>query len=135
MASVMPAAIARQNQNWSLIQYLRVMYYFGFLPFAWVSEKEPKYFEIKFTISIWKTVTMLVLDMVLALLIPTYFYLFSILNVNPNISPKEVFSPSYFLAMNDGVVTTSLSQFAYIFSMMLGAWTISFTGKSIFLLI
>ena len=120
------------NQNWSLITFIKVMYWFGYLPFSWVSEKDPEYSEIKFRISSIKTCIMLIVDLLLAMLIPLYFYLFNVLNVDPDFNPKQYLNPKFYIDMNDGIVTSAMSQMIYVNILVVGAWAFSFTGLSIF---
>ena len=117
-------------QNWSLITFIKVMYWFGYLPFSWVSEKDPEYFEIKFRISSTKTCIMLIVDLLLAMLIPLYFYLFNVLNVDPDFNPKQYLNPKFYI--DDGIVTSAMSQMIYLNILVVGAWAFSFTGLSIF---
>ena len=120
------------NKNWSLITFIKVMYWFGYLPFSWVSEKDPEYSEIKFRISSIKTCIMLIVDLLLAMLIPLYFYLFNVLNVDPDFNPKQYLNPKFYIDMNDGIVTSAMSQMIYLNILVVGAWAFSFTGLSIF---
>ena len=65
---------------------------------------------------------MLIVDLLLAMLIPLYFYLFNVLNVDPK----------FYIDMNDGIVTSAMSQMIYVNILVVGAWAFSFTGLSIF---
>ena len=132
MARLMLMAGEECNQNWSLITFIKVMYWFGYLPFSWVSEKDPEYSEIKFRISSIKTCIMLIVDLLLAMLIPLYFYLFNVLNVDPDFNPKQYLNPKFYIDMNDGIVTSAMSQMIYVNILVVGAWAFSFTGLSIF---
>ena len=117
------------KQNRSLMTLLKMMYYFGYLPISWVSTKDPEYCEIAFRISIWKTILMLIFDLLLSLLIPTYFYLFHVLNKDENFDLRQLWSPSYYISLNDGIMTTTFSQMLQaIFVMGLGGIH-SFTGE------
>lgn len=122
----------RHDHNGSMMAYLKVMYYFGFLPFSWVSERDPEHYEFKFRISGLKTFIMLMMDLLLSLLVLAYFYVFNILNVDPNFDPRQLLNPSYFLALNDGVMTTSLTQMVFVAILLVGSWAYSLTGKSVF---
>ena len=67
--------------NSKMISFLKVMYYFGYLPFTWTSIDDPQYDEVKFEISNVKTFLMLILDLALGLLVPFYFILWHWLNL------------------------------------------------------
>ena len=128
MTKVMVLTKDSYDHNQSMVNYLKLMYYFGYLPFSWVSERDPEYVEIKFRISKFKVFIILTFDILLSLLLPAYFYLFNILNVDPNFNPKRLISPDYFYVINDGVETTAITQMAYVCILILGSWAYSHTG-------
>ena len=75
---------------------------------------------------------MLIVDLLLAMLIPLYFYLFNVLNVDPDFNPEQYLNPKFYIDMNDGIVTSAMSQMIYLNILVVGAWAFSFTGLSIF---
>ena len=67
--------------NSKMISFLKVMYYFGYLPFTWTTIDDPQYDEVKFEISNCKTILMLTYDFIIGLLVLFYFYLWHWLNL------------------------------------------------------
>ena len=130
LAKVTLMAEERGQQNLPMMAFIRVMYYFGYLPFSWVSQLDPEYLDIKFRISNWKTFILLTFDLLLALTVPLYFYLFNIVNVDPNFDPRQFLKPKYYIDMNDGLVTNALSQLIYVYTLAIGTWSFSYMGKS-----
>jgi len=130
MTKAVPMTKVSCGHNWPMMTYLKVMYYFGYLPISWTSERDPDYFEVKFRISNWKTLIMLSMDLMLSLLVPTFFYLIYTLNVDTNGSLKEIFDPNYYLNINDGVETTAVTQMAYVAILIVGFWAYTYAGQS-----
>ena len=129
MTKVMLMSKDNYDHNGSMMTYLKVMYYFGFLPFSWVSERDPEHFEIKFRISGLKTFIMMMIDLLLSLLVPAYLYVFNILNVDPNFDPKKLLSPNYYLSLNDSVITTTLTQVVFVAFIVVSFWAYPLTGR------
>ena len=94
-----------------LLRILKLLYYFGFLPVRWTTDGNGS--VTGFEISRVGSILMIILDSLLALLIPAYFCLWHWLNIE-NVDLTKIWKISYYQELNDGTVTTTLCQILYI---------------------
>jgi len=113
------------NANQGMLTFLKVMYYLGYLPFSWFSEDSPEFFKV----SNWKTFFMLLYDLLLALLVPAYYYFWHIYNFGNDFDTSLLLKPSYYIGLYDGVVTTALSQIVFVACLCFAFWTFAYIGK------
>lgn len=112
-----------------MIRWLKVMYYFGYLPFHWSKDAhESELPDSKFRVSRAKTIVILIFDFLLALLAPTYFCLWHWINIE-DFDMSRLLHASYYIQMNKGVVTTALTQFAAILFTSSMFWIFATFGK------
>ena len=128
MSRVVSIPLKKLQINRRMMAFLKIMYYFGYLPINWKNEDDPSFDEIKFEISKVKTVVMFVADFALALWIPLYFYIWHWINLGPDFDMGLLLMPSYYVDLNDGVITTALSQTAYVMIAIFIFWLYSVIG-------
>jgi hypothetical protein len=114
------------NTNQGMLTLLKVMYYLGYLPFSWFDESNEEFFQI----SNWKTFFILLFDFLLVLLFPVYFYFWHIYNIGKDFDASLLIQPSYHIKLNDGSLTTAMSQLVYVDFVFIGFWTIAFVGET-----
>ena len=128
MSRVVSIPLKKLQINRRMMAFLKIMYYFGYLPINWKNEDDPSFDEIKFEISKVKTVVMFVADFALALWIPLYFYIWHWINLGPDFDMGLLLMPSYYVDLNDGVITTALSQTAFVMIAIFIFWLYSVIG-------
>ena len=128
MSRVVSIPVKNMEINWRMMAFLKIMHYCGYLPIKWKAEDYPSFDEIKFEISKVKTVVMFVADFALALWIPLYFYIWHWINLGPDFDMGLLLMPSYYVDLNDGVITTALSQTAYVMIAIFIFWLYSVIG-------
>ncbi len=117
--------------NPAMLTFLKVMYYLGYLPFTWFDESNPEIFKI----SNWKTFFILIFDFLLGLIIPAYYYFWFHFNMGLNFDMNSLLNPSYYNDINDGLVTTALSQFIYVAVTTICFWVYSLVGEYFLILL
>jgi hypothetical protein len=113
------------NMRPTILSFVKAMYYFGYLPFSWLERGESEFFKINAK----KTLIIFLFDLLLALMVPLYFYLWHLLNITENFEMSLLLKPSYYTELNDGVITTTLSQLVYVAFVSIGFWAFSFVGE------
>ena len=122
-------------------KWLKVMYYFGYLPFHWnkaaadgdaIADSE-SVDQTKFRISRAKTIIILVFDFLLAFLAPMYFVFWHWINID-DFEFSQMFRASYFVQLNGGTVTTALTQLTAIVITSCMFWIFAAFGKLLFCL-
>ena len=96
----------------SLLRFLKVMYFFGFLPFnwtKWISDEQ----QIRFKISRLKTLLVFFIDLLGAALIPTFIFVWYMLNID-GFDSGRLLTLKHYLDVNEGSATTALCQLTYI---------------------
>ena len=129
MSRVVSIPVKNMEINWRMMAFLKIMHYCGYLPINWKAEDDPSFDEIKFEISKLKTVVMFVADFALALWIPLYFYIWHRINLGEDFDMSLLLKPSYYVGLNDGVVTTAISQMIYMTFAVWIFWLYSFIGQ------
>ena len=117
----------RTIESSSLLSFLKVMYFTGFLPIKWTScdvHDKPDIFEISWL----KTTLMIILDFFVALTIPAYLFFWHWLNID-SFDLHQLLTAKFYLEVNDGIVTTTLCQFVYITYPCCIFWIYGTVGK------
>jgi len=115
-----------KNEGSGLLRLLQLMYYLGFLPVEWMTNTNGS--VTGFKICRVKSVFMITVDTLLALLIPAYFCLWHWLNVE-DFDLARIWKISYYQQLNDGTVTTTLCQLLYVGFPSSIFWIYFKTGK------
>jgi hypothetical protein len=113
------------NINQKMISFVRVMYYSALLPINWLITEEN---GTTFKISTVKSILILIFDTMLTSMILAYMYLWHWLNIE-DFNFGQLLQFSYYLDLNEGVMTTTLCQLLYITFPMLMFWMYCWTGK------
>jgi len=110
----------------SLLQFVKLMYFLGYLPIKWTKQinGEKRQFEISWP----RTILVIILDFLMALIIPAYGWLWHWLNFD-NFDLGRLLTVNYYLELNDGNVTTALCQLAYIAFPSSIFWVFGTVGK------
>lgn len=125
MTRIFPIQVKDKNMNVGMIAFLRVMYYFGYLPFNWKGGDD----EVRFEISKLKLCLMFAFDFALALWIPLYFVIWHRINLGDAFDLSLLLRPSYYVDLNDGVITTAISQMSYVSAALWLFWLYSYVGE------
>jgi hypothetical protein len=113
------------NINQKMISFVRVMYYSALLPINWLITEEN---GTMFKISTVKSILILIFDTMLTSMILAYMYFWHWLNIE-DFNFGQLLQFSYYLDLNEGVMTTTLCQLLYITFPMLMFWMYCWTGK------
>jgi len=131
MSRIAPVLAKARQMNVSMTAFLKVMYYFGYLPFTWTAEDDPNFEAVKFEVSKLKMSLMLAFDFALALCIPFYIFVWHKINLGDDFDCALLLRPSYYVRLNDGVVTTAISQIVFMAAALWMFWIHSYVGKLI----
>ena len=119
----------KEEEPSSLRQFLRMMYFFGFLPINWMDhhrEGEQCMFEISRT----KTILLFILDFFLASIIPAYTCVWHWLNID-GFDLRQLLTVKYYLDLNGGNATNTLCQLVYVVFPSCVFWIFITVGKII----
>ena len=111
-----------------MLSFLKVMYYFGYLPFHWTSAADVESGNPYFKISITKSNLILIFDFLMALTIPAYFSIWHWLHVD-GFDMRLLLTGGYYVGLHDGKVTTTLSQTSSIIVPCFFFWSYSAFGE------
>jgi hypothetical protein len=117
--------VAGLKKNQKMILFLRVMYYSAFLPINWTITDEN---ETIIKISTLKSILLVLFDILLVFMIPAYVYFWHWLNIE-EFNLGQLVQLSYYLELNEGVMTTTLCQLLYITFPMLMFWIYCWIGN------
>jgi hypothetical protein len=115
--------------NLKLFKHLRVMYFMGYLPISWRHSEDPNCNEGFFKNSRIKSALMFLFDVAVSINTFAFFYVWHLLNMDKDFDSSSIFKLSYLLGVYDGVVTTALTQFLYMFLPTSMFWLYTFMGE------
>jgi hypothetical protein len=109
-----------------MLSFLRMMYYVGFLPINWITTDET---DLKLEMSTLKSIVMLIFDILVASMIPAYFFIWHWLNIE-GFKFTQLLDLNYYISLNEGFVTTALCQLVYIAFPVTTFWVYCWIGKN-----
>ena len=109
-----PCKLFSKMENLKLLKYLKIMYYFGYLPIYWIKPVNSNYVENKFKVTWGKSLMITFLDIFIALTVVAYFPVWHILNMGPNFDLNLLTKPEYYSRIFQGSSTSALTNLGFM---------------------
>ena len=117
-------------ESTSLLRFLKVMYFSGFLPINW-TRCDLNDEQDRFEISWLKTILIIILDFFVALINPAYVF-FGFWYSIDGFNVSQLLTSEFYLEVNDGYITTTLCRLVYAAYCFCIFWIYGTVGKQLF---
>ena len=112
----------------SLLKYLKCMFWMGYLPFEWLDPESHEFANVNFRASWYKTLLILVADLLIGSLVILYFPIWHLLNMGNDFDMKRLLDLEYYKYVF-GSTTSAFCNLQFISMPLLGFWSYAAMGK------
>ena len=107
------------TKNLNLVKHLNRMVRLGFLPITWIEESGP---ELKFKLSLKKSVLIGLVDVVITAVIVAHIFVWHLVYVGPDFDLSLIFKPNYYMRVFHGSATSAMTELGLIFMPIVFCW-------------
>ena len=107
------------TKNLNLVKHLNRMVRLGFLPITWIEESGP---ELRFKLSLKKSVLIGLVDVVITTVIVAHMFVWHLVYVGPDFDLSLIFKPIYYMRVFHGSATSAMTELGFIFMPIVFCW-------------
>ena len=107
------------TKNLNLVKHLNRMVLLGFLPISWIEDSGP---ELKFKLSLKKSILIGLVNVVITAVVVAHMFGFHLVFLGPDFDLSLIFKPDYYMKVFHGSATNAITELGFIFMPISFCW-------------